>query len=172
MAEFEKLRVGILQKLDRSFRPSRIVVDKGSVPSNHGEIVWVIRNSGLEDFLAFTIGEHRHLAAYDLRNVVSLRCQQIVGRGGAIDFAYMKDEVVFLQPFTFVRLHQRRRRPLQFLPDDSRRESFKIAVRGPSAGKLHQRFPTARERQFEYQADDAVIVVLDFALKQLAALED
>src|ERR1035437_7998225 len=44
VAELEQLRIGILQELDSRFGAGRTVVDKGSIPSNHGEVAGIVGN--------------------------------------------------------------------------------------------------------------------------------
>ncbi len=49
---------------------------------------------------------------------------------------------------------------------------LEVGVGGPAAGKLDESVPAAGEREFEDQADDSVVVVLDFAREALAGFED
>ena len=50
-------------------------------------------------------------------------------------------------------------------------ELFEVGVGGPAAGEFDESVPAAGEGKFELEADDAVIVVLDFSGKALAAFE-
>src|SRR5579863_9995753 len=81
VAELEELRVGILQELDSSFGAGGAVVNEGGVPSDHGEIVRIVGNAGLQNFLAFAVGERLGLAPHDLRDEAASRNKKIVGRG-------------------------------------------------------------------------------------------
>src|SRR5271157_1532383 len=177
MAELEQLRVGVLQELDRGLGAGGRVVDEGRVPADHGQIVGIVGNARLQNLLALAFGKHRHLAADDLGNLVSVRGQQIVGRGRAlilagVYLANMEDEVILLEPLGLVGLDQSRSGALQLLARDARGHGLEVRVGGPAAGNLNQVFPGAGKGQLEDQADDAVIVVLDLSLKPLAAVED
>ena len=87
MAELEQLRVGVLQKLDGGLGAGVGVVDEGGVPSDDGEVVGIVGNAGLENLLALAVGEHGHFAADDLGDLISVGCEQGVGRGRAFDVA-------------------------------------------------------------------------------------
>ena len=173
MAELEQLRVGVLQQLDGGFGAGLRVVDEGRVPSDHGEVVGIVGNAGLQNLLALAFGEHGHLAADDLGDLVSLDGEQVVGRGRAVNLAHVEDEVVFLQPL---------RSGIGLDSAGAARSSFCLTTREASFSKLvsevqRQESSTslsqsAGKGQLEDQADDAVIVVLDLALKALAAVED
>src|ERR1022692_1284323 len=81
MAELEELRVGVLQELDGSLGAGRTVVDEGGVPADYGEIVGIVGNPRLQNFLALAIGERLGLAAHNLRDEVALRSEEVGRRG-------------------------------------------------------------------------------------------
>src|SRR5580700_2572558 len=168
VAEFQQLRIGILQELDSRFGAGRSVVDKGSIPSDHGEVAGIVGNPRLENFLAFTVGKRLVLTAYHLRNAICLRCQQVRARGGPCNLPQMEDEIVFLQPLGGVRLDQRGGRTLKFLLDDASGEALKVGIPNPATGKLDQLVPVAREWKLEDHADHAVIEVFNLSLEALA----
>ena len=57
VAEFEQLRVGVLEQLDGGLGAGVRVVDKGGVPSDDGEVVRIVGDAGLQNFLALAVGE-------------------------------------------------------------------------------------------------------------------
>jgi len=61
---------------------------------------------------------------------------------------------------------------LEFLADYAAGQIFEVGVRGPAGGEFDQFLPVAGEREFEDQADDAVIVILDLSGEALAGVED
>ena len=177
MAELEELRVGVLQKLDRGLGSGGGVVDEGGIPSDHREVVRIVRNAGLENLLAFAVGERGHLSADNLGDLIAAGGEQFVGRGSAIDLAHVEDEVILLQEVSSaflsgVGLDQRRRGALKLLAHDAQGELFEVGVGGPAAGEFDEGIPATGKRQGELKADDAVIVVLDLTGKALAGFED
>src|SRR5215831_13252436 len=109
MTEFQKLRVGVLQQLNGSFSTGLRVIDERRVPSDHGEVIRVVGDTALENFLAFAFAKSGSLAADNLSDAAAMRREKLVGIGRAVDLAHMKNEVVLLQPVLFVvRLNQRR----------------------------------------------------------------
>ncbi len=107
-----------------------------------------------------------------MRNLIALVGEQFVGGGRAFDLAHVEDEVVLLKKFSGVRLDQRGCGALELLLDDAGGEGLEIGVGGPAAGELDEGVPSAGKRQLEFEADDAVVVVLDFPGKALAGFED
>ena len=84
----------------------------------------------------------------------------------------MEDEVVLLQPFALVvGLDQGGRGAFELLLDDARGELFEVGVGDPAAGEFDESLPAAGEGEFEHEADDAVVVVLDLAVEALAGVE-
>ena len=77
VAELEELRVGVLQELNGGFGAGRAVVDEGGVPADHGEVVRIVGDARLQDFLAFAVGKRLGFAANDLGDVVALSGEQI-----------------------------------------------------------------------------------------------
>src|SRR5271163_3057266 len=57
VAELEQLGVGILQELDGGLGADCAVIDEGGVPSDYGQVVGIIGNPRLQNFLAFAIGK-------------------------------------------------------------------------------------------------------------------
>ena len=52
VAEFEELRVGVLEELNGSIGAGGGVVEEGCVPADDGEVVGVVGDTGLEDLVA------------------------------------------------------------------------------------------------------------------------
>ena len=75
MAELEQLRVGVLEQLDGGLGADWSVIDEGGVPADHGQIVGIVGNPRLKNFLAFAIGKRLTLATHHLRNRASLRSE-------------------------------------------------------------------------------------------------
>ena len=171
VAELEELGVGVLQQLDRGLGAGGRVVEEGRVPSDDREVAGIVRDAGLQDLLAFAFGEDLHFPANHLRDVDALRGQKFVGRGRAFDLAHVEDEVVLLQPFSDVGLVERGGGAFELLLDDTRGELFEVGVGGPAAGEFNECVPAAGEGKFELEADDAIIVVLDFSGEALATFQ-
>ncbi len=148
------------------------VVDEGSVPADHGQIVGIVGNARLQNFLAFAIGERLGLAAHDLGDAGALRREDIGGGGCAGNLAQVEDEIVLLQPLGGVRLDQRGSGALQFLLHDASCQALEVGVPNPAAGELHQLVPVAGKGQLEDHADHAVVEILDVALQALAAFKN
>src|SRR2546427_1964270 len=98
MTKLEQLRVCIFQKLDGSLSADFTVVQECRVPANYGQIIRIIRNSRLQDFVAFAIGQLCCLAADDLGNARPFRTDQLSRSRGTSDFAEVKNKVIFTQP--------------------------------------------------------------------------
>src|SRR5947208_16344658 len=98
MAELQQLRVGILEKLNGGLSADFTVVEKGRVPANHSQIIWIVRNSRLYDFVAFAIGQLCRLAADDLANPRPFRTDQLSRIRRTSDLTGIKDTVIFAQP--------------------------------------------------------------------------
>ena len=171
VAEFEELRVGVFEQLDDGFRAARRVVEERPVPADHGEVVRIVRDFRLHDFLLLAIGEGNVFAAHDLRDASSLGREQFGRRRIAGDVAHVEDEVVFMQP-ALVELDQRGPGALDLLFDDLLGEAGEIGVPNPAAGEADERVPVAGKRQLEDHAEHAVIVVLDLHVEAFAAFED
>ena len=73
MAEFEQLRVGVLQQLDGGFGAGLRVVDEGGVPSDDREVVGIVGDAGLQNLLALAFGKHGGFAANDLGDLRRVR---------------------------------------------------------------------------------------------------
>ncbi len=102
MAKFEKLGVGVFEHLDGHLGDFGVAVDEGAGPADYQKVGAGIGNAGLQNFLAFGIGERNGFAANELSNFASVGCEKISGgESGAIlrgDFRQMDDEVIFAQP--------------------------------------------------------------------------
>ncbi len=107
-----------------------------------------------------------------MRNTICLRGEEIRAGGRADNLAQMKDEIVFLQPLRGIGLDQRGSGTLEFFLDDASRQTFKVGIPNPTAGKLDQVVPVAGEGQLENHADHAIVEVFDLTLQALAAFED
>ena len=81
VAELEQLRVGVLQELDGGLGADGGVVDEGGVPSDDREVVGIVGDARLQNFLALAFGERGRFSADDLGDVVALGGEQIVGGG-------------------------------------------------------------------------------------------
>jgi len=90
VAKLEKLRVGVLQKLDGGLGAGGRVINEGGVPSDDGEIGRIVGDAGLEDFLALAFGEGGGFSANDLGDGVALGGQEFFGGGGSFDLADVK----------------------------------------------------------------------------------
>src|SRR5215469_2975465 len=118
VAEFEELRVGVLQELNGGLGSGLRVVDEGGIPSDNGEVAWIVRDARRENFLAFAFGERGGFSADDLRDRVRLRGEKLFRGRTAVDLADVEDEVILLQPVLFViGLDKRGCGALQALPD-------------------------------------------------------
>src|SRR5271169_214125 len=171
VAEFEELRVGVFQQLNHGFRARRRVVEKRGVPADHGQVVWIVRDLRLHDFLLLAVGERNVFAADDLGDASTLGRKQFGRRRITRDVTHVEDEVIFVQP-TVVKLDQSRARAFDLLFDDLLREAGEIGVPNPTAGEADQRVPVASKGQLEDHAEHAVIVVLDLDVEPFAAFED
>ena len=69
MAEVEELGVGVLDELDGGLGAGGGVVEEGGVPADDGEVVDVVGDAGLEDFVTLGFGEAAGVAADDLGDV-------------------------------------------------------------------------------------------------------
>ncbi len=98
VAEFEELGVGVFEELDGGFGAGGVVVEEGAVPADDGEVVGVIGDAGLENFLALAVGERRVFAANNLCDAAAFGGEEIVGGGIAGDVADVEDKVVFGEP--------------------------------------------------------------------------
>src|ERR1700679_1947081 len=108
MAEFEKLRVGVLQQLNGGLRAGCRVVEKCRVPCDDGKVLRVVRDLRLEHFGDLTFRESDTVTAYDLCNLRAEAGGQLCARwrtGGVTD---MEDEVIFAQPSRVRVLHSLR----------------------------------------------------------------
>src|SRR5215472_3283072 len=72
VAKLEQLRVGVLEKLNRGFGAGGSVVEERAVPTDHGEVIRIVRDSALQHFLSFALRERRGLATNDLRDLASV----------------------------------------------------------------------------------------------------
>jgi hypothetical protein len=173
VAELEELRVRVLQQLDGGLSAGGRVVDEGSVPSDDSEVGGIVRDAGLENFLALGFGESGGFSADDLGYLVARGSQEIVGGGLSLNLADVEDEVVLLQPVVLViGLDQGGGGALQLLADYAAGQLFEVGVGGPVGGELDQFLPVAGEGELEDQADYAVVVVLDLSGEALAGVED
>ena len=146
VAELEQLRVGVLEELDGGLGAGLRVVDEGGIPSDDREVAGIVRDAGLQNFLALAVGECGHLSANNLGDLVALRGEKFVRGRRAVDLANVEDEVVLLQQFGGVRLDQRGGGAFEFLPDDARGELLEIGVGGPAAREFDESVPPAGKR--------------------------
>src|ERR1700761_3834149 len=82
----------------------------------------------------------------------------------------MEDEVILAKPARVGVLHDLGN-AAQLLSNDRLYAGSKIHIPDPAAGEVHKAFPVAREGKLIENADDAVIVILDFAFQTLAGFE-
>ena len=127
MPEFQKLRVGVLQQLDGGFRTGGAVVDERPVPADDRQIIGIVGNVRLHDFLPLAIRELRGFSADNLCYVVCVLSQKVGGGRGTRDLSHVENEIVFVQPIR-VRLHQGRSGALQLLFNNSGGETCKLCV--------------------------------------------
>ena len=76
VAEFQELRVGVFEELDRR-APRLVVIEERGVPSDYGEVVWVVRDLRLEDFLPLAVGERLVFSAHDLGDASAFGGEQV-----------------------------------------------------------------------------------------------
>src|ERR1700674_1829406 len=169
--EFEELRVGVFEQLNDGFRAGRGVIEKRSVPADHGQVVRIVRDFRLHDFLLLAVGERNVFAADDLGDASTLGREQFSRRRIAGDIAHMEDEIIFMEP-AVVKLDQRGTGALDFLFDDLLGEAGEVGIPNPAAGQADKRVPVAGKRQLEDHAQHGVIVVLDLDVKPFAAFKD
>ena len=131
--------------------PGRGVVEKRSVPADHGQVVRIVRDFRLHDFLLLAVGERNVFAAHDLGDASALGREQFGRCRIAGDIAHVKDEIIFMQP-AVVKLDQRGTGALDLLFDDLLGEAGEIGVPNPAAGKSDQGVPIAGKRQLEDNA--------------------
>ena len=171
VAEFQQLRVGVLEQLNGGLGARFAVIKKSRVPADDRQIVGIVRSAGLQDFVAFAVGELGDFSAHNLRDASALGGAQLVGGGRTGNLPDVEDEVVLAQPLR-IRLHQGRGRPLQFLADDAGRVLLKVDVPDPAAAQANQGVPVAGKGQLEDHAQDAVVVILDLPFEPLAAVQN
>lgn len=170
VAKFEKLRVSVFEKLNGGFGAGGGVVEEGGVPADDGEVGGIVRDAGLEDLVALVGGEGKSVSANDLRDERAVPLDELGRIGGAGDVLHVDDEVVLGEPLG-VGFDQRRVSHGKALPDDLFRLRREVDLPGPATCAGDQLLPGGREGELKDDADDAVVVVLDFAGETLTAFE-
>ena len=162
MPELEQLGVGVLEQLQSGRRAFGGVVEEGRGPSHHQQVGVVVGHARLEDLGALGGGERGRLAAHDLRDLAAEALDQRGGveqlAAGAGGRAHVDDEVVLGEALR-VGAGQGRGRPLQVAFHHFDGARFQAGVVHPPRGQANDVVPIAGERQFEAQADHAVIVI-------------
>src|SRR5262249_52958991 len=108
---------------------------------------------------------------YDLGHVVTMPTKKFVSTWLGGYLAHVEDEVVLVQP-VFIGLDQGWSSTLQLPLDNLGRQTRKVSVPNPPAGKANQGLPVTGERQLENHAENAVVVVLDLTVEALTAVEN
>ena len=171
VAEFEKLGVGVFQKLNGGFGAGGAVVEEGGVPADDGHIGGVVGDLGIENLGAFAFGEGLRVAAHDLGDLAAGGSGEVQGQRLAWGFADVEDEVILAEPAA-IGLDQGGGGAVEALADDGLDAGGEIDVPDPAAGEADERVPVAGKGNFEQDADDAVVVVLDLAGEAFAGFED
>src|SRR5580692_2761903 len=79
MAEFEQLRVGIFQQLNGGLGAGFAVIQKSRIPTDYCQIIGVIRDARLQDFVLLPFRELRGFSTNDLRDTRAMRRNQLIG---------------------------------------------------------------------------------------------
>src|SRR5215472_7712038 len=98
MPEFQELRVGVLEQLDRGFGAGLGVINERGVPPDDRKIIWIIGDAALENLLALAIAKDGSFAADDLGDAAALRREEFFGRRTTLNLTEVKNEVILLQP--------------------------------------------------------------------------
>src|ERR1700746_2484912 len=101
MAEFQELRVGVLQQLNGGFSTGLRVINEPRVPPDDGKIVGIIGDATLENLLALAFAKRGSFAADNLGDAPALRREEFFGRGSTLDLTEVKNEIILLQPVLF-----------------------------------------------------------------------
>ena len=80
MAEFQQLRVGVFEQLDSGLGAGFAVVKKSRVPADDGQIVRIVGNAGLQNFVTLAFGKLGRFSAHDLRDAAALGSAKLGGR--------------------------------------------------------------------------------------------
>src|SRR5436305_1591759 len=142
MAELEQLGVGIFEQLNDRVRTGRAVIEKRAIPADHSQIVRIIRDARLQDFLIFAIRKRYVFAPNDLGNASTFSRQQSRSRRIPRNIAHMKDKVVLVEPLV-IELNQRRAGTLDLLLNDLLGEAREVGIPHPTAREADERVPVS-----------------------------
>src|SRR5215469_17662425 len=81
VAKLKQLGIRVFEELDSSLCTGGRVVNESAVPTDHGQIVWIVRDASLQDLLELAVGQRRGFPADDLSDLRPMLGKQIRCRG-------------------------------------------------------------------------------------------